>query len=213
MLSESLSTDAKEASPRLAVLRPIERLVDALIDPARRERMALIVLAAYAIVWTLYGVIAKSSQDMQYDAAEVVVWSHHPALGYAKHPPFASWLVHAWFSVFPVRDWTYYLLAMTYATVGLWICWRLFGYLLDSGKRIVALACLMLVPGFNFHALRFDENAILAPLWAATTLCFIRSYETRNAMWAALAGVAAAAAMLGKYWSVFLLAGLVLGQR
>ncbi len=47
-------------------------------------------------------------------------------------------------------------------------------------------------------------------MWAATTFWFLRSYKTRGAGWAALAGVGAAACMLGKYWSVFLLAGLVI---
>src|SRR5262249_2410056 len=46
------------------------------------------------------------------------------------------------------------------------------------------------------------------PLWAATTALFLRSYETRNPVWAVLAGLAAAAAMLGKYWSIVLLLGL-----
>jgi hypothetical protein len=43
------------------VLGPVERLTVALTDPARRERAVLLVLAAYAAVWTLYGVIAKAS--------------------------------------------------------------------------------------------------------------------------------------------------------
>jgi hypothetical protein len=38
------------------ILDPVERLTDALADAARRERTALLVLAAYAAVWTLYGV-------------------------------------------------------------------------------------------------------------------------------------------------------------
>ena len=177
-------------------------------DPARRERTALIVLAAYAVVWTLYGVIAKSSQDMQPDAAELLAWSQHLAFGYAKHPPLAAWLVRIWFTLFPIRDWPYYLFAIAYAATGLWVAWRLYGRFLTPDKRIVALACLTFVPYFNFHGLRFDHNAVLGPLWAATALCFIRSFETRERGWAALAGAAAAAAMLGKYWSIFLLAGL-----
>ena len=191
-------------------LKPIERLIDALTDATRRERAILLVLAAYILLWTLYGIIAKASQDMQFDAAELVTWARQPALGYTKHPPLAAWLVGAWFSLFPVRDWTYYLFAMTYAGLGLWMAWRLFGHLLEPGKRVAAFALLTLIPYFNFHGLRFDENAVLGALWAATALCFIRSYETRDGGWAALAGAAAAAAMLGKYWSVFLLAGLAL---
>jgi hypothetical protein len=86
------------------VFRPflgrVERLVDALTDPARRERTALAVLAAYAAIWTLYGVLSKAAQGVQSDTAELVDWSHHLAHGYAKHPPFAAWLMHAWFMLF-----------------------------------------------------------------------------------------------------------------
>ncbi len=62
-------------------LGPVERLVDALTDPARRERTALAVLAAYAATWTLYGVLSKAAQGVQSDTAELVDWSHHLALG------------------------------------------------------------------------------------------------------------------------------------
>ena len=63
------------------------------------------------------------------------------------------------------------------------------------------------MPFFNFHALKFNQNTILMPLWAATTLFFLRSFESRRMLDAALAGVMAALAMYGKYWSVMLLAG------
>jgi len=199
---------AMSAAPRL--LAPVERLTDALTDPVRCERAVVGVLAAYVVVWTLYGVLAKASQDVHYDMAEVAAWSREPSLGYAKHPPLAAWVVRGWFTLFPVADWAYYLLAITFAAVALWLAWLLFARFLDAEKRVVGLALLTLVPFFNFHALKFDHNAVLVPLWAAATLCFIRSFETRSIGWAALAGAAAAVAMLGKYWSIFLLAGLSL---
>jgi hypothetical protein len=167
-------------------------------------------LAGYALLWTLYGLLAKAGQGVQKDPAEIVAWSRHLALGYAKHPPLAAWLVYGWFAIFPVAEWSYYLFSMVYTSAGLWLAWRLFGYYLDADKRVVALALLTLVPIYSFFALRFDVNIVLPPLWAAATLCFIRSFETRSAGWAALAGVAAAAAMLGKYWSLFLFIGLAL---
>ena len=68
----------------------------------------------------------------------------------------------------------------------------------------------MLVPFFNFHALKYNANTVLIPLWAGTTWCFLRSYERRSAGWAAWAGLLAAGAMLGKYWSIVLLAGLAI---
>ena len=50
----------------------------------------------------------------------------------------------------------------------------------------------------------------MTPAWALTTWFFLRSFESRSAGWAILAGLAAAAAMLVKYWSVVLLGGLAI---
>ena len=102
-----------------------------------------------------------------------------------------------WFAVFPVADWSYYLLAMLTAGIGLLLAWRLAGRYLDGEKRALALVLLTLIPLYNFQALKFNPNTVLIPLWALTTLWFIRSFESRYAIGAALAGVAAAAAMLG----------------
>jgi 4-amino-4-deoxy-L-arabinose transferase-like glycosyltransferase len=187
----------------------IDRLRSALIDPARRESTVLLSLALYVLLWTIYGTIAKSSQGLHPDMTEVIAWSRDLAWGY-KHPPLAAAIVWLWFGVFPLAEWSYYLLAMLMPAIALWIAWRLSADYLDIEKRIVGLALLMFIPFFNFHALKFNVNTVLMPLWAATTFWFLRSYKSRNALYAALAGLGAAGCMLGKYWSVFLLAGLVL---
>ncbi len=189
-------------------LAPFERLADGLVDTKRRGRTVLCVLAAYDALWTLYGVLAKGSQDINFDMGEAVAWSRELALGFPKHPPLSAWVVKAWFTVFPLADWAYYLLGITTATVGLWIAWVLMGRFLDREKRVVGLALLTLVPFFNIVALKFNANAVLVPIWAATTLWFLRSFESRRIGWALLAGLGAAASMLGKYWSIVLLAGL-----
>jgi 4-amino-4-deoxy-L-arabinose transferase-like glycosyltransferase len=189
-------------------LAPVEHLLDALIDPARRERAVAWLLLAYAAVWSLYGALAKGSQDLHFDMGEMVVWSRDAGIGTPKHPPLAAWLVRVWFSVFPLTDASYYAFAMVLATFALWVAWRVSEPYLDAEKRIVGLVLLTLVPFFNFHALKYNANTVLTPLWAVATWCFLRSFETRSALWAAFAGLAAAAAMLGKYWSIFLLAGL-----
>ncbi len=186
----------------------LARLIDALTDPARRERNVVLVLALYAAVWTLYGVIAKGSRDIHNDMSEQFVLAQDLALGYPKHPPLPMLIVRAWFELFPAADWAYYLLAMANAALALWVAWRLSARFLDGDKRLLGLALLTLVPFFNFHALKFNSNAVLMPLWAATTFSFLRSFETRRVLDAALAGAFAAAAMYGKYWSIFLLLGL-----
>ena len=99
---------------------------------------------------------------------------------------------------------------MLMPAITMWIVWRISSDYLDAEKRIVAVALLTFIPFFNFHALKFNVNTVLMPLWAMTTWFFLRSVRTRSTVWAALAGIAAAGAMLGKYWSIFLLFGLAL---
>jgi 4-amino-4-deoxy-L-arabinose transferase-like glycosyltransferase len=193
----------------MRLLSPIDALRGALTDPARRERTVLIALALYLLLWAVYGTIAKASQGLHPDMTEAIGWSRHLVWGY-KHPPLTALIVRLWFSVFPVAEWSYYLLAMLMPALALWIVWRLTADYLSIEKRIAGLALLMLVPFFNFHALKFNVNTVLLPAWAATTWWFLRSYKTHGTLYAVLAGLGAAACMLTKYWSVFLLAGLVI---
>jgi 4-amino-4-deoxy-L-arabinose transferase-like glycosyltransferase len=188
----------------------LERLLDSLLDPGRRERTVLALLAAYAAIWSIYGAIAKSSQDIHFDMGEMIAWSREVTWGTPKHPPLPAWLVRAWFSVFPLQDWAYYLFAVVLATAALWIAWKASAPYLSGEKRVAGLALLTLVPFYNFHALKFNANTVMTPLWALTTWWFLRSYETRKPGYAVLAGLAAAAAMLGKYWSIVLLLGLAI---
>ena len=194
-------------SPRFVTVM-LDCLMAGLRDPVRRDRTMALVLAGYCGLWTLYGAIAKGSQDIHFDMGEMVAWSREAGWGTPKHPPFGAWLVRAWFTLFPRADWAYYLFAMALTGVALWIAWKISQRYLDADKCIVGIALLTLVPFFNFHALKFNANTVMMPLWAATTALFLRSFETRHAGIAVLAGIAAAAAMLGKYWSVVLLAGL-----
>jgi 4-amino-4-deoxy-L-arabinose transferase-like glycosyltransferase len=184
----------------------IERLFDALVDPWSRERVFVALLGAYVAVWTLYAAIAKSSQDIHPDMAEMAAWAQRFALGTPKHPPLGSWLLRIWFTAFPRMDWSYYLFAMLLPTVALWIAWRISRRYLAPEKCVVGIALLTLVPFYNFHALKFNANSVLTPLWAVATWWFLLSFETRRSGWAVLAGIGAAAAILGKYWSALLLA-------
>jgi hypothetical protein len=85
----------------VAAGRLFDSLTDALTDLEQRDRSVLVVLGAYLLTWTLYGVIAKGSQDLHTDMTELIVWSRDLALGYPKHPPFAAIVVRGWFALFP----------------------------------------------------------------------------------------------------------------
>ena len=81
---------------------------------------------------------------------------------------------------------------------------------LSGDKRLLVLLLLMLTPFYQFHSVRFASNQTLLPTWPLAVYCFIRAYESRAALWGAAAGASAALAMLGKYFSVYLIGGLVI---
>ena len=75
-----------------AVNRAFDRFIIAFTDPSRRDHTVLAVLGGYLLVWTLYGVVAKSNQDLHPDMTELIAWSRDLALGFPKHPPLQqSW--------------------------------------------------------------------------------------------------------------------------
>jgi len=186
----------------------LDRLLARLAAGRTADVTALALLAAYWVVWSAYGIVAKSSQDIHFDMGEAVVWSHEALAANPKHPPLSAWPVWLWFHVFPQADWAYYALAMLLAAVALYAAWRVSGHYLEGDKRAAALALLTLVPFFNFHALKYNANAVMVPLCALATWALIHAFRTRRPLPAALAGLAAGAAMLGKYWSIMLLVGL-----
>ena len=73
----------------------------------------LILLAGYAAAWSLYGAIAKGSQDLHFDIGEMFAWSHQVSLSAPTHPPLGAWLARAWFAVMPRQDWAFYLFGIS----------------------------------------------------------------------------------------------------
>ncbi len=216
----------KDPALRARLEQALGHLLDALADPRRRGRTVVTVLTVYCVVWTLYAVVAKASQDFHFDMGEMVAWSREITFGTPKHPPLPAWLAGAWFSMFPLAPWAYDLLAVIVAAAALGIAFAVSTRYLDGTKSAIALAFLTLVPFFNFHALKYNANSAMMPWWALTTWFFLRSFEASASRgdgatttpaagdspvaFAALAGIAAAAAMLVKYWTVVLLLAMVI---
>ena len=149
------------------------RLADALADPLRRNRTAFVLAAGYALLWWFYGMVAKSSQSLNADLGEMVVWARELSLGYPKHPPLLGWQAAAWFAVFPETDWSFALLASLNVAFGLWVAWMLAGVWLDGYKRAAVPLLLALIPFNNFLGLKFDQNSALIPIWGITTLALV----------------------------------------
>jgi hypothetical protein len=120
-----------------------------------------------------------------------------------------GWIAHAWTSVFPPTDWTFQLLALVNSAIALWCVDLISRRFVKGDKRIIVLLLLMLPPTYQFFAQYFNANSVLLAVWPLATYCFLRSFETREVKWALAAGLTAALAMLGKYYSVFLIGSFV----
>ncbi len=189
-----------------SIVAAADRLLGILIDPARRERAVIWLLAAFTAAWTLYAIISHAGQDVHYDMGQLVGVSRDFSVGF-YHPPMAVLVAGAWFWIFPRVAWASYLLVALAVGVSLWIAWKIFGDWLDETKRVVGLAMLMLIPLLTFQALKFNANTAMIPFWAAATFFFLRSLATCDPIFAALTGMTAGCALLTKYWSILLIAG------
>jgi hypothetical protein len=192
------------------------------ISPARWRRPFLIwldgieagwavplLLAGFVAIWMAFLVIAYFCGDLHPDVLETWTLGRSFEWGSSKHPPLMGWVARAWTSVFPLTNWSFQLMALTNSAVALWAVDLISRRFVRGDKRIIVLLLLMLLPIYQFHAQRFNANAVLLAVWPIATYCFLRSFETRQLGWAIAAGAAAALAMLGKYYSVFLIGSFV----
>jgi 4-amino-4-deoxy-L-arabinose transferase-like glycosyltransferase len=191
------------------VIVPIERAIDAWFDRGRDGRAVAILLLMFVAAWTAFHVVSQASVDLHPDLLENYAWGRHPSAGYYKHPPLGGLMAGAWFAVFPATDWSFELLAMVNAAVALFAIDRIARLYLSGDKRLLVLLLLLLTPFYQFHAQRFASNQTLLSTWPIATYCFLRAFQTRGVLWSAAAGAAAALAMLGKYYSIYLVAAFV----
>ena len=168
-------------------------------------------LATYVVLWMLYFNISNASVDIHFDLSEASVWAEKFAFGY-KHPPMTAWVFILWFSVFPRADWAAYLLAVTTIAITFIIIWRLLRDHLDNRRALVGIAALMVVPLFTFQASRLNANTVIMPFWAAALLFYLRARRNLGIVDAILAGAFASLAFLGKYWAIYLIAGMMIAS-
>ncbi|HEY3797407.1 MAG TPA: glycosyltransferase family 39 protein [Caulobacteraceae bacterium] len=184
---------------------------DAWIDSWQNggSRPALQLLAVFALLWWAFQLLSQASVGLHPDVVEVYAWSQHPSPGYFKHPPMNALIAWTWLRLFPITEWSMHLLAMVVGAAALFGADLIARRYLTGDKRLAALLMLMLTPFYQFHADNFSTNQVMLLTWPFATWAFLRSFQTRKIGWSALAGVLAAAAMLGKYYSVYLIGSFV----
>jgi hypothetical protein len=189
---------------------PLGRAFGSWLDHAPAGLASRFVLMWFVILYTGFAIIASGALGLHPDLLETYVLGLHPAAGYAGHAPLAPWLAGAWFRLFPPTDWAFHLLAMVNAAIGLLFADRIARLYLDGDKQIAVLLFLLLTPFYQFLGQGFGAAETMLSTWPLATLCFLRAFATRNPTWSAAAGATGALAVLGNYYSLFLIAGFAL---
>ncbi len=189
------------ASPTSPVTPPPSQLPASLprSDSAR-------LLLAHTTVWFLSAVALLPGLDRFADMHELYAWGMAPQWGTYKHPPLLSWLVGAWFRVFPAQDWAFHLLAVLNATLSVWLIGRFTREVLEPDPGAVrwsqwAMAGAALALSYGNLALKLNMNTVLLPLWPLVAWAWWRSVRRATAWRAVALGLAAALCLLGKYYS------------
>ncbi len=203
---------AEKLQPRSAnVGWPLVRLAQRWVS-ARSEGVVVgLMLAVFIALWMAFQTISLAPVDLRDDAAEAALWAQHFAFGY-KHPPLTAWLFMAWFAVFPRANWAMHLAAVATVAVTLAIAWRLLRDHLDRERSLLGLAALILVPLYTFKAAELNANTVTMPFWTAALLFYLRARRSLGVWDSVLAGAFASFAMLGKYWAIYLFAGMAVAS-
>ncbi|WP_322052338.1 glycosyltransferase family 39 protein [Paraburkholderia bannensis] len=197
-------SDTTTLQPPIAVAHPQQHQRE-----ANATGKLLWLLPLHALVWTLAAWLSRSNLDTPGDMVENYVWGIEWQAGYAKHPPLFAWITAAWFRVFPHTDIAYFALSSLNAMAGLFGIVALAGRFVPRRIALLAGVAMAVSPLYSNLAIKFNANSVLLSIWPWTAYFFVRYMQTREARAALALGVFAAAALLGKYFSVVLLAGLV----
>jgi len=173
--------------------------------------IVLSALIGFIAVWMLFWTVSTASVDIHTDANAAMGWARHFAFGY-KHPPMTGWLYALWFAALPRQQWAVHLLNVTSLAVALGVTWRLLRDCLDKNRALLGLLALLLIPLYNGKAEVLNANTVMIPFWAATLLFYLRARRGLGTFDAFFAGAFASFTVLGKYWAVFLLAGMAVAS-
>src|SRR3954451_6468118 len=155
MSSASAVPAKRRARRRFSLRRLAAWLAASAADRDASLRLVIGFALVHAVLWTLVLCHLKAAQDVHMDVAEAFAWGQKFQFGYGKHPPLAGWIAGLWFRLFPVADWSTYLLAMTTLACGLVVCWLAALRVVDRRRAFFSMVMLALYPVFNFKGFKY----------------------------------------------------------
>ncbi|MFT5113501.1 MAG: 4-amino-4-deoxy-L-arabinose transferase-like glycosyltransferase [Parasphingorhabdus sp.] len=175
----------------------------------RNYYLELFLLGSFFVTFLSLHMIRQGDASLNGDLLENLAWGVGWQAGYFQHPPFFAWVTAIWFELFPRTHWAYFLLASTNSCLALVLVYVIAKIYLTDAWALLATAVLMITPFYLFQAYKYNANIALLAIWPFVFYRYLVFLERRNYSSAIYLGVAAAIAMLTKYYSIFLLASLL----
>ncbi len=208
MANSKISTKAPRLRSRATWRRGAAQVAAWISDERLGWVLAIGFVAAHAVLWTAALTMVKGTQDLHFDVAEAYAWGQEWLLGYGKHPPLSGWIAGLWFRLFAPTDWAAYGLAMATVGVGMLICWRIALRVVDPRRAFLTLVMLALYPIFNFKGYKYNADLVQLVTLPLLVLAYLEAFEKRTARAGLLLGIAAALAVLTKYWVVTMIGAI-----
>src|SRR3954462_379207 len=169
-------------------------------DPKAGLWLVIGFATVHALLWTLVLANLKAAQDVHMDVAEAFAWGQKFQFGYGKHPPLAGWVAGLWFKLFPVADWSAYLLAMATRRCELVISWLIALRVVDRRRAFFTVVMLALYPIFNFKGFKYNPDLLQLVTLPLAVLAYLNAFEKRDVKSGLWLGLAGALALMTKYW-------------
>src|SRR5580704_6097047 len=200
METASVLPATARARRRFRLRRPAAWLMERACNPKTGLWLVITFAIFHGLIWTDILIKLKAAQDVHMDVAEAFAWGQKFQLGYGKHPPLSGWVAGAWFTFFPVQDWSTYALAMTTLGIGLVICWLIALRVVDARRAFFVVVMLALYPIFNFKGFKYNPDLLQLVTLPLVVLAYLNAFEKRSWQSGIWLGVAGAAALMTKYW-------------
>ena len=200
LLSSAPAQSRRRKSRRLSFRRFAAWVMASATDRTGASAFVFGFATIHVLLWTVILINLKAAQDVHMDVAEAFAWGQKFQLGYGKHPPLAGWIAGIWFEMFPVTDWATYLLAMTTLGIGLVISWLIAIRVVDYRRAFFVVVMLAIYPIFNFKGFKFNPDLLQLVTLPLLVLAYLNAFEKRSALSGLWLGLAAALALMTKYW-------------
>jgi 4-amino-4-deoxy-L-arabinose transferase-like glycosyltransferase len=200
MLTSSASLPGRRVRRRLSFRRLTAWVAASATDRNGASAFVFAFAMIHALLWTVILVNLKAAQDVHMDVAEAFAWGQKFQLGYGKHPPLSGWIAGLWFRAFPVTDWATYLLAMTTLAIGMVVIWLIALRVVDYRRAFFVVVMIAIYPIFNFKGFKYNPDLLQLVTLPLLVLAYLNAFEKRTAASGFWLGLAAALALMTKYW-------------